>query len=96
MGAKLGLPIQQKTNHFLLQFAILKSTQMCPHTKFQRQKETLLWFVSTLDIPEKFLTMKAADSSKTMAIIGQKKWYPNSGALNLNFYHHEKAKNQKL
>jgi hypothetical protein len=40
--------------------------------------------------------MKAADSSKRMATIGENNWCPNSGARNLNLYHHEKAKIQKL
>jgi len=36
--------------------------------------------------------MKAEDSSKTLATIGQNNWCPNSGALNLNLYHHKNAK----
>jgi len=48
--------------------------------------------VTPWDITETFLTMKAADSSKTLATIGQNNWCPNSGALNLNIYHHENAK----
>jgi hypothetical protein len=60
---------------------------------YQGQEKTLLWFVTTWDIPEKFLTMKAADSSKTLANTGQNNWCPNTGALSLNLYNHEYAKN---
>jgi len=48
--------------------------------------------VTTWDTTETFLTMKAEDSSKTLATIGQNNWCPNSGALNLNLYHHKNAK----